>query len=175
LRGARRTGGSKGQQPDLITDADTFRKIRSAHNHEVGHHGVERTILRMQRAFPRMRARVKHFVDACSFCQKMSRLSPALRVSRVMIDIIGTLASPRVIHSDQGAQFIGEPFDHMSAFKFSTLRSIATANSKEESAIVERANKEVNRHLRSLIYESALVRYASDGTADHELDATFRH
>jgi hypothetical protein len=74
---------AEGQQPDPIVDADTFRINRFAHSHEVGHHGVERTILKlrkMQHAFPRMRARVKQFVDACPFCQKMSRLSPALRV-----------------------------------------------------------------------------------------------
>jgi hypothetical protein len=49
----------------------------------------------------------------------------------------------------------------MSAFEFGKLRSIATANSKEESAIVERANKEVNRHLRSLIYEIATTVHCS--------------
>jgi hypothetical protein len=68
---------AEGQHPDLMADADTFRIIRYAHNNEVGHHGIERT---MHHAFPRMRARVKQFVDACPFCQKMSRLSPALRV-----------------------------------------------------------------------------------------------
>jgi hypothetical protein len=61
-----------------------------------------------------------------------------------MIDTIGTLACPRVIQSDQESQFVGQLFDHMAAFGFGALRSIATANSKEESAIVERANKEVN-------------------------------
>jgi hypothetical protein len=83
------------------------------------------------------------------------RDASALEAARAMIDTIETLACPRVIHSDQGAQFIGELFDYMSAFGFGTLRSIAAANLKEKSAIVERANKEVDRLLRSLIYESA--------------------
>jgi hypothetical protein len=43
----------------------------------------------------------------------------------------------------------------MAAFGFGALRSIATVNSKEEIAIIESANKEVNRLLRSLIYEIA--------------------
>jgi hypothetical protein len=78
------------------------------------------------------------------------RDASAPEAARAMIDTIGTLACPRVIQLDQGAQFVGELFDHMTAFGC-TLQSIATANSKEESAIVERTNKEVNRHLRSQI------------------------
>jgi hypothetical protein len=69
-------GEAEWQQLDLIADADTFRINRSAHNHEVGHHGVQCTILMLRK----MRTRVKQFVDAGPFCQKMSRPSPALRV-----------------------------------------------------------------------------------------------
>jgi hypothetical protein len=36
-------GEAEVQRPDLMADADIFCIIRSAHNHEVGHHGVERT------------------------------------------------------------------------------------------------------------------------------------
>jgi hypothetical protein len=72
------------------------------------------------------------------------RNASALEAARAMIDTIGTLTCPRVIHSDQGAQFVGELFNHMAAVGFSALRSIVTANSKEEIAIVERANKEIN-------------------------------
>jgi hypothetical protein len=39
----------EGQQPDLMVDTDTFRIIRSAHTHEVGYHGVERTILKLRK------------------------------------------------------------------------------------------------------------------------------
>jgi hypothetical protein len=57
----------------------------------------------MQHAFKRMRARVKQFVDACLFCQKMSRLSTSLPVQlftvatyrfaeRFDIEIVGPLS-----------------------------------------------------------------------------------
>jgi hypothetical protein len=35
-----------------------------------------------------------------------------------MIDTIEMPVWPRVIHSDQGAQFVGELFRHMAAFEF---------------------------------------------------------
>jgi hypothetical protein len=41
LRGARRTGGSgRATARSDCRSADTFRIIRSAHNHDVGHHGL---------------------------------------------------------------------------------------------------------------------------------------
>jgi hypothetical protein len=63
------------------------------------------------------------------------RDASVLEGARAMIDNIGTLACLRVIHLDQGVQFVGELFDLMAAFGFGTLISITRANSKEESAM----------------------------------------
>jgi transposase InsO family protein len=51
------------------------------------------------------------------------RGTSALEAARSTIATISTLACPRIIHSDHGAHFFGELFDHKSA------------NSKTESAI----------------------------------------
>jgi hypothetical protein len=38
---------------------------------------------------------------------------------------------------------------------FAAFQRVTTAASKEENAIVERANKEVNRHLRAFVFDIA--------------------
>ena len=55
--------------------------------------------------------------------------------------------NPEVIHTDQGPAFHNELVQEL-------LRLCAIAYSSEENGIVERANQEVLRHLRALLFDS---------------------
>jgi hypothetical protein len=69
-----------------------------------------------------------------------------------LIDWIGIFGIPSAVVSDNGTQFANELVDDL-------LELLASGNikiqaySKEKNGIVERANKEVNRHVRSYVYE----------------------
>ena len=69
-----------------------------------------------------------------------------------LLEWVGMFGIPSALVSDNGTQFANELVDEL-------LTILATDNikihaySKEENSIVERANKEVNRHLRAYVYE----------------------
>jgi transposase InsO family protein len=76
----------------------------------------------------------------------------ALSAAKAMIQWIGRYGNPGEILSDNGAQFTAEVItqlceliqvDHLTILPYS----------HEENAIVERANKEVNRHLRAIVFD----------------------
>jgi transposase InsO family protein len=60
--------------------------------------------------------------------------------------------SPDVILSDNGSQFVNQLWKSVSDLVGTTLRN-TTPHSKEENSIVERANKEVMRHLRNILFD----------------------
>mgnify|MGYP002132560491 FL=1 len=68
-----------------------------------------------------------------------------------LIDFIGRYGCPTIIKSDNGSQFVNDLIENL-------IRIIGTdhirtlAYSKEENGIVERANKEVLRHLRAFTF-----------------------
>ena len=56
---------------------ETYTLIGKAHNSLVGHHGVARTLMKLQAQgskFPHMRETVRNFIMRCPCCQKMSQL-----------------------------------------------------------------------------------------------------
>ena len=66
---ARRTTAAITSLPD-----DAFNKITAVHNAVSGHHGVERTLLKLQAAgqtWPYMKLHVAYFIENCDCCQKM--------------------------------------------------------------------------------------------------------
>ena len=68
-----------------------------------------------------------------------------------MLDWISQFGCPSEIVSDNGTQFVNkliEAFTQAAGIEHATIRY-----SHEENGIVERANKEVNRHLRAMTYD----------------------
>jgi hypothetical protein len=60
------------------------------------------------------------------------------------------------LRSDNGSHFVADVIR-----EFLILKGLTLAYSKEENALVERMNKEINRHLRALTFENnSLKRYA---------------
>jgi transposase InsO family protein len=74
----------------------------------------------------------------------------ALSAARGLLQHVGRFGVPSSIRSDRGSQFVNELLVDFSKL-VRTDQEFTTAYSKEENAIVERANKEVMRHLRALI------------------------
>ncbi len=66
----------------------------------------------------------------------------------------GRFGTPDVIHTDQGPAFRNELFSELSRLS-QVEHSFATAYSKEENGLVERANQEVMRQLRAMLLTHA--------------------
>lgn len=75
----------------------------------------------------------------------------AKAAAKSLIQHVGRYGSPAIIRSDRGSQFVNGIIAEFSALTH-TEHQVTMAYSKEENAIVERANKEVLRHLRAIIF-----------------------
>jgi transposase InsO family protein len=64
--------------------------------------------------------------------------------------------SPTIIRSDKSSHFANELIAQFSAAT-GTLQNLTLAYSSQENAIVERNNKEINRHLRTLTFHKNTV------------------
>lgn len=194
---------------------DKYKIIATVHNSNAGHHGVERTLAKLQaqnNTWLYMREHVKRFVRKCPCCQKMSHIKVPIHThpfttSRyepmecINIDTIGPLPSdqfgntyilvviccftrfvelyaindttaqpaarsllahigrygaPAQLRSDRGTQFVNNVIKELLQL-VGTEHLLTLAYSKEENAIVERANKEVLRHLRAILYNKNIV------------------
>jgi transposase InsO family protein len=69
-----------------------------------------------------------------------------------LLNQIGRYGTPRRIRSDRGSHFANSLIKEFLELT-GTPHNLTLAYSKEGIAIVERANKEVNRHLRALIFD----------------------
>jgi len=188
---------------NLLTERlpqDVYTKIQAVHNTNAGHFGVEKTIRKLITSGQRwkgMRKDVKHFVERCNLCQKLSATKLDIQTmpftlasyspfDRICVDTIGPLPTnddskthilviidafarfvmlraipnttakeaidglmdwigmfgiPSQVVSDNGTQFANELVDGLLEILASDNIKIQ-AYSKEENAIVERANKE---------------------------------
>ena len=68
----------------------------------------------------------------------------------------GRYGSPTVIRSDKGAHFANSLIQQFLSAT-STLQNLTLAYSSQENAIVERNNKEINRHLRALTFDTNTI------------------
>ena len=70
---------------------------------------------------------------------------------------ISIFGQPAEVLSDQGSQFLSDIVQQL--YDLTRVKSIITTpNSKQENAIVERANREVMRHLRGIVYDERVLR-----------------
>ena len=71
-------------------------------------------------------------------------------------EYVGRFGAPSVMHSDNGTQFVNNV---LSAFRkaIGSQQARSQAYSHEENGLVERANKEVLRHLRVLVYHDNCI------------------
>ena len=76
----------------------------------------------------------------------------ALEAAKVLLNHLGRYGVPTKLRSDRGSQFVNETIKDLLKL-VGTEHELTLAESKEENAIVERANKEVMRHLRGIILE----------------------
>jgi hypothetical protein len=76
----------------------------------------------------------------------------AQAVVQPLIEHISRYGTPYFIQSDKGTQFVNETIKELTLI-MGNQHLTTLAYSKEENAIVERANKEVMRHLRAFIYD----------------------
>ena len=77
----------------------------------------------------------------------------ALSTAECLLQHFGRFGALRQLRSDNGPHFIG---DEIKEFRVlvGVEQSLTLAYPKEENAIVERFNKEINRHLRALTFDN---------------------
>jgi transposase InsO family protein len=76
----------------------------------------------------------------------------AISAARALLAHVGRWGVPGTLRSDRGSQFVNEIIKDLSTLLVLEHQT-TIAYSKEENATVERANKEVLRHLRAIIFE----------------------
>jgi hypothetical protein len=62
---------------------ETYKKLERFHNSVVGHHGVERMMVKLKAAniiWPKMRMDCRKFIFQCTCCQKMSALKYPIHI-----------------------------------------------------------------------------------------------
>ena len=77
----------------------------------------------------------------------------ATSAAKCLFQHFGRFGSPYQLRSDNGPHFIADLIIEFLAL-VGVEHCLTLAYSKEENAIVERVNKEINRHLRALTYEN---------------------
>jgi len=70
---------------------------------------------------------------------------------------ISVFTEPKEVLSDQESQFLSNLVREL--YELTNIKCVfTTPNSKQEKAIVERANREVMRHLRSIVYDERVIK-----------------
>ena len=77
-------------------------------------------------------------------------------VAKAILNAIGEFGAPKEIVSDRGPCFVGEILSQLLCL-VGTEHKLTMAYSKEENGMVERANKEILRHLRNIIFDKDVL------------------
>ena len=80
----------------------------------------------------------------------------AQAVARAFLSLIGDFGAPRNIVSDRGPCFVSELWSELLQL-IGSEHELTLGYSKEENGMVERANKEVMRHLRNIIFDRNVI------------------
>jgi hypothetical protein len=80
----------------------------------------------------------------------------ALAVAKAMFQMIGDYGAPKELVSDRGPCFVNDILDSLLTL-LGTDHQLTLAYSKEENGMVERANKEIMRHLRNIIFDRNVI------------------
>ena len=80
----------------------------------------------------------------------------ALSVAECLLKHFGRFGAPHQLRSDNGPHFIAEIIREF-LLLVGVQHCLTLSYSKEENAIVERYNKEINRHLRALTFENLSI------------------
>ena len=107
--------------------------------------------------FPETEDGYKYIINIIDKFTRYVQLYPSKNVTaidyaNVLIEHFGRWENAGVIQSDRGSQFVNDIVKELHNI-LGVHHHLTTAYSKEENAIVERSNKEVNRHLRAFCYE----------------------
>ena len=78
----------------------------------------------------------------------------ALSAAECLLKYFGRFGAPYQLRSDNGPHFIADLIREF-LLLIGVKHCLTLAYSKEENAIVERYNKEINRHLRALTYDNS--------------------
>ena len=76
--------------------------------------------------------------------------------AEALLQHFGRFGAPSQLRSDRGSHFVNSIIKEF-LLLVGTEHCLTLAYSKEENALVERANKEVNRHLRAFTFDSSTV------------------
>ena len=93
-------------------------------------------------------------IDSCSRWIKLYGLKnlEAVKAAQKILQYVCTFGHPSFLLSDNGRQFKNDLLDEL--FKLTGIEpSVSTPHSHEENGLVERANKEVLRHVRSILFD----------------------
>lgn len=73
-------------------------------------------------------------------------------VALALINYIGRYGIPSILQSDRGSHFVNDTITQLTAI-FKIQHELSIAYSKQENSIVERANREINRHLQNIMFD----------------------
>jgi transposase InsO family protein len=85
----------------------------------------------------------------------------AMSAATSLFDLLGRYGAPCQLVNDNGTQFVNSVISELLKL-VGTEQIMTTAYSKEENSLVERANKEVMRHVRAIIYHNNVKTKWSD-------------
>jgi hypothetical protein len=80
----------------------------------------------------------------------------AKSAAQALLHCIGMFGAPSQLLSDNGSQYVNSIIDEL-LYLVGTEHQLTLTYSHQENSIVERANKEINRHLRTLIFHQNVI------------------
>jgi hypothetical protein len=89
------------------------------------------------------------------------RSTDAITAAKTLLHFVGRFGIPSTILSDNGTQFVNNTCDELTKL-LRISHKLTTPYSHEENAIVERANREVMRHLRAIMFDRNITVEWSD-------------